>query len=246
MIKLFWSLPFIAVAYLVHICIATIPGLILRIIGLGKLGDKWIFFNSGILGKLTFFLIGARVEITGETKALNELRKSKQNICYISNHQGILDIPLVLGPIALETGFIAKKEVALIPFVNIMAVAYHSVFMDRKNLKKSVASIHKGVKKVQKGHPLLIFPEGTRSKTGHVQTFKHGSFKLATESRAVIVPLVIKGTRDLCENRKKLFSTIPVRLHVCAPIKTECLDRNQIFEMAEKIEKDVKEIYEQL
>ena len=64
----------------------------------------------------------------------------------------------------------------------------------------------------------MIFPEGTRSKSGKMQRFKEGSFKLATRSGAVIVPLTIDGSYRLLEGNHGRIRPATVRLHIHAPV----------------------------
>lgn len=246
MFKVVFVLPFVIVVFAFCFVLGVIPCFLMRMLGLKKISQKWLFWNIQKAASVIMALLGAKFEITGDVEGLKKVLDSQQSVCYVSNHLSILDIPSLVGPLGLNMGFIAKKETSYIPFINLLAVAMHSVFMDRKSLKKSAKSIKKGIANIRKGYPMLIFPEGTRSKTNHVGSFKHGSFKLATESGAVIVPFVLKGTRDLFETRKKFFENKIVRINVLSPVKTEGLDRDGIFDMEQSIEKEVKEIYEQL
>lgn len=246
LLKVFYAVPLVMVLFLFNVALSVIPAFILRLFGLKKISDKWVGFNASLTSNLVLSILGGKTVVTGDTQSLEQLISSKAPVCYIANHTSMLDIPAAMGPLGLGMGFIAKKELMWVPVLNLIALSLHSIFIDRQSLKNSARAIRRGIKRIQSGKHMLIFPEGTRSKTGHVNSFKHGSFKLATESGAVIVPLVIKGTRELFENRKKVFENKKVFIKVLSPIETVGLSRDQIFETIEKIEKEVSESYEKL
>ena len=112
---------------------------------------------------------------------------------------------LLLGYLRCHTGFVAKRELLFVPLINVMIAMSHSVFINRRSLKKSVRAIRKAGERLRKGHSMVIFPEGTRSKTGKIGVFKHGAFRMATESGADIVPVTVKGLRDSFEDRKHVL-----------------------------------------
>ena len=93
---------------------------------------------------------------------------------------------------------------------------------------------------------MAIFPEGTRSKTGEIAPFKHGSFKLALLSNAYIVPITIKGARVSLEDRKKLFTRTDCHVVVGNPVPTEGLSRNDANEVEQRIEQEIKKTYASL
>jgi 1-acyl-sn-glycerol-3-phosphate acyltransferase len=139
-------------------------------------------------------MFGIKVDVYG----LENLPKSN-NLCFISNHQGLADIPLITGYIPKTVGFIAKKELGRIPFLNIWMSALGCLLIDRKNLRNSLHTIEKGIRQIEKGHPMVIFPEGTRSRNGHLGNFRPGSFKLVTGSNAPAVPVSISGSYKVVE-----------------------------------------------
>lgn len=81
------------------------------------------------------------------------------------------------------------------------------VFMDRENPRAALKAIKEGIEIVKSGHPLVIFPEGTRSVDGKMGTFKPGSFKLAMKADAWIVPVTISGTYHLLKKDKNHTSS---------------------------------------
>jgi 1-acyl-sn-glycerol-3-phosphate acyltransferase len=79
-------------------------------------------------------------------------------------------------------------------------------------------------------NPLVVFPEGTRSKDGSLLPLKQGGCRLATLADAVILPVLIRGTRDAGENRKEVpgRARIPVSLRIFPPLDTRGLGEGKI------------------
>ena len=73
---------------------------------------------------------------------------------------------------------------------------------------------------VGKGYSMVVFPEGTRSKTGEVAEFKAGAFKIAQKNRVPVVPFVIDGTAELMERNHYFIHGGGVKLRVLPPIDT--------------------------
>ena len=71
------------------------------------------------------------------------------------------------------------------------------IFVDRSNPQKAIASLKAGGALIRSGVNIFAFPEGTRTKTGHIRSFKKGVFMLALEAGVPIVPMAIHGARDV-------------------------------------------------
>ena len=247
MIYVIFRLLLVFILIIVVMFTAIIPALILRLIGLGKLGDRLVFWHAAVIANFCLFLAGVRVHVSGNVEAIRERVKKGEGFCFVSNHTSILDIILMLGQLRARAGFVAKRELLFVPFLNVLIAMTHSVFINRKNLKKSVEAIRKATDNIKKGHSMVIFPEGTRSKTGEIAPFKHGSFRLATESGAYVVPLTVKGVRDSFEGRKRIFQVRDAYLHVGDPlIAPDPKDREKVSAFVGEIENSIKDTYSKL
>ncbi len=245
MLMLFWAWFPVLLLFVFSLIFGFVPVLLLRISGMNVVARKLSSFTARWVSLAILKVLNIKVSVSGFTEQLKRVMREKK-VCYISNHTSILDIPVLEGPLGLGCGFILKRPLAFFPVINIVALALECVFIDRGNLKKSIKAIEKGVKKIQDGRPMLIFPEGTRSKTGRIGRFKHGSFRLATKSSAVLVPIAIKGVRSGFESRKCLFKKIHASVYVGEPVETAGLDREQIYEMEQTVEKLIVSSYNAL
>ena len=177
---------------------------------------------------------GAQVEVTGIENVPTD-----RSVVYIGNHQGIFDIPLLLGYIPYQKAFIAKIEILKIPMISDWMKLMKCVFLDRKNPRQSVEAMHQGMENVKNGYSMVIFPEGTRSKGGPVNEFKPGSFKLAFQSEADIVPVTIDGTWKIYEEHKKI-NPAKIKLTIHPAVKTEGLNKDELREIPAQVQKIVE------
>ncbi|MDR2021037.1 MAG: 1-acyl-sn-glycerol-3-phosphate acyltransferase [Treponema sp.] len=146
----------------------------------------------------------------------------KGSLCIAANHQSIFDILLALALVGRPFGFIAKKELALIPLLNIWILLLGGLFIDRKNTRRALATINKGIERIRKGGAMIVFPEGTRSKGRGLLPFKPGSLKLAARSGARVVPMAIAGSYDVFEKTYRVRAA-PVRVVFLPAIDTAAL-----------------------
>jgi 1-acyl-sn-glycerol-3-phosphate acyltransferase len=164
---------------------------------------------------------GGTVEISG-----NELIPPEGPLVFIANHQGNYDIPIMIGYVGRAKALISKIEVLKLPFIRTWMKLMQCRFLDRKNLRQSAGVIAEAVEVVRQGYPMVIFPEGTRSKSDRMGPFKHGSFRLAFQSGAPIVPVTIDGSWRLMEQQGRMKpGTVRVTVH--PPIPTAGLSKEE-------------------
>lgn len=163
-------------------------------------------------GRTTVISTGSTVSVSGTEKI-----PDTPSICYISNHQGMFDIPLVLGFIESPSGFIAKQELFKIPVLSWWMHEIPCVFIDRASARKAMESFTKSAEVIKSGHPMVIFPEGTRSRGNALGSFHLGSFKLPVMANATIVPIAIKDTWKVYEIDRQIHP-VNLKLKVLDPI----------------------------
>lgn len=247
MIYVLWRLVVVMIMATVALFTGVIPALLLRLVGLGRLSDKLIFWHAAVISNTGMWLAGIRVHVSGDIEGIRKRVDKGEGFCFVSNHTSMLDIILMLGRLKARAGFVAKIELLFVPVINVMIAMTHSVFINRKNLRASINAIHKAGENIRKGHSMVIFPEGTRSKTGEIAQFKHGAFRMATESGACVVPVTVKGLRDSFEDRKHVFQRRDCYMHVGEPVKAPSADdRAAVAEFISGIESQVRRKYAEL
>ena len=160
----------------------------------------------------------------------------KGGVCFVSNHGSVFDIILALACIGRPFGFIAKKDLLFIPFLNVWIYILGGLFIDRKNPRKALKTINKGIRRLKAGSAILVFPEGHRSKGQGILPFKPGSFKLATQSGVPIVPIALSGTYEVYEKNRCLNIT-PMRMVFSPPLATDNISSvNRKQSLAEEVQ----------
>ncbi len=207
---------------------------------LKKAGNAWLHFWLSITIWWIWLTFGAKFTVTGR----ENLPPKGTKICYVANHQSMMDIPALFGA-GLWTGIIAKIELKKVPGLNVLMKELGCVFIDRKDMRQSLKAILKGVENINGGLPMAIYPEGTRSKNGQIAQFKPGALKMATKAKAVIVPVAIQNTRCLLESAYT-FKRIPVYVNILKPIDTSTLSEEEMKEVPAMVESIIKDAYSAL
>ena len=235
MIKTFFFLSIFVLGITLN-TIWIIPVLILRLLRLRTLDRRAGGFINAYQARLYLKMLGMKVEVNGLEHCRGLDGKA---LCVISNHQGLLDIPLVLGYIPLTCGFIAKRELAYLPMFYVQMWYLHCVLINRNSPRSAVRAIERGVKNIKKGYPMLIFPEGTRSRSSEMGEFKKGSLKLAIRSQSTILPITINGSfRGLEEYGVARSANVVMNIHQAIP--TAGMERNELKDLHKKLEQIVR------
>lgn len=149
-----------------------------------NLGISWF--------KTLLMLSGVKVRVEGM-----EHMPQEGPIVIVSNHQGIFDIPALQGHLPIQFRWIAKKSLFKIPVIGWSMTFAGHIPIDRENIKNALRSMDSAAKKIRSGTSVLIFPEGTRSKSSDLLPFKRGGFHLAAKSGVPILPVALKGTQNI-------------------------------------------------
>ena len=131
-----------------------------------------------------------KVSITGREKI-----DPKKTYVIVSNHQSLLDILVSFG-LFYPFKWVSKTEIFRIPFIgwNMSLNGYIRIKRgDKKSIRKVIRDCEKAI---AKGSSVFFFPEGTRSKTGQLGSFKLGAFILANKMKVPILAIAINGTKD--------------------------------------------------
>jgi len=232
---------FFFVLNLILVLILLIPYLFVRITRKEELIERYVKWVVDIWANNTLKAAGAKVKLYGV-----ENIPTQKNLMFVSNHQGIFDIPLLLGYIPRLLGFIAKIEISRYPVLNVWMPLMHCIFMDRKDRRQSAIAIKKGIENIQNGRAMLIFPEGTRSKGSKMAAFKRGSFKMGIKSKAVIVPVTVNNTFKMFEQNNKRIKPAVIELYIHQPIFTADICDEELETIPEKVENVIRNCLTQI
>jgi len=154
-----------------------------------------------------------------------------------SNPQSWFDIFLLAAALPGSLRFVAKKELARVPLLGrAMRHAGH-IFIDRQNRQAAFGAYEEAAAAIREGISAVVFPEGTRSRTGELLPFKKGPFVLAIAAGVPLVPAYCAGTFTLLPKGSWRIRPHPVALLFGRPIPTEGLryeDRERLMEQTRR------------
>jgi 1-acyl-sn-glycerol-3-phosphate acyltransferase len=158
-------------------------------------------------------LCGIRVRTVGR-----EQLEDGRAYLFMSNHVSNLDPPVITTHLGRRIAIIAKQELFNIPlFGRAMRVA-RFVEVNRASPRSAVESVANAAHVLQSGLGMLVFPEGTRSPSGRLLTFKKGPFQLAMEAGVPVVPITIVGSYEAWPKGSMALHAGEVVVHFHAPI----------------------------
>lgn len=138
----------------------------------------------------------------------------------ISNHQSGFDIFAGTGFYPVDFLFMSKAEMFKKPLVGQAMKHLGYISVDRKNPTRAAQSIRESIRKIKEGYYVLIYPEGTRSQDSHIiLPFKQGTIKVAAEGGIPIIPIVLHGTQQVKDPKKK-FYVMPhkIKIQILDPV----------------------------
>jgi 1-acyl-sn-glycerol-3-phosphate acyltransferase len=146
-------------------------------------------------GRGCLWLMGIKVEVIG-----TENLKPRGAI-WAPNHESLFDIPL-LSSLPEDFAWISKAEVQKIPFIAGTMHAMGCYFVNRDRSARDLNLMKEVEAGLRNGSRLVIFPEGTRTRTGELLPFKKGAFRTAKNSGVPLIPIAIRGTRNIAKPGK--------------------------------------------
>lgn len=143
-----------------------------------------------------------------------------QSYVFCPNHQGAIDIFLVYGFLRRNFKWVMKKSLRNIPFIGKACEAADFIFIDKSGPAKIKESMDKAEKILRGGMSVVIFPEGSRSKTGEMGAYKRGAFMMADELQLPVVPITINGSFKAMPRQRdgKFVIWTPLRLTIHKPL----------------------------
>jgi len=180
---------------------------------------------------LVLQVFGIKVQVAG----LENLEKGKTYV-YVSNHASMFDIPAVIGNIPDEVRIVYKRELSYVPIWGWSLAVGHYIAIDRFSARDAMKSLDAAAQKIRNGASVLLFAEGTRTRTGKLQPFKRGAFSLAVRSGIPVVPLTINNSFNILPKGSMKIQPADISLIVAKPIPTSGVDgKNGELKLMEEV-----------
>jgi 1-acyl-sn-glycerol-3-phosphate acyltransferase len=167
----------------------------------------------------------------------------KQSYVFVANHQSFLDVFAVYGWLPNYFKWMMKKELRKIPFVGTACKVAGHIFVDRSNPRAALQSVELVKRELVDGISTVIYPEGTRTKTGEMGRFKAGAFKIAMDLNLPVVPLSLTGFYEAMPSGQAFVNPrARVHLHIGEPVDlSQFADINEAMAaVREKVEEGMK------
>lgn len=161
--------------------------------------DKFLYTSARLVIRATLKVLGVKTKVRGFNAG--DFSRPPVVIC---NHLSNLDGPMLLSILPVNPRVLIKAEARKIPLVGWIMQLADFVFVDRSSPQRRQEALAEAIEKISNKHySFLVFPEGTRSKSGSIQDFKKGSFLIASKAGAPLLPVRISGTRGLLPPGRK-------------------------------------------
>lgn len=170
-----------------------------------------------------------RVRVEGEIPP-----RSSEPFVAVCNHESMADI-LLIGSLPMEMKWLSKAAIARLPFLGWMMFMAGDVLVRRSDARSRGASYDELLEWLTRGASVMMFPEGTRTRTGELLPFRNGAFRLAIEAGRPIQPLAVMGGRQAIEADSVLFGRARVTVRVLPQVPVEGLEATDVDDLRDRV-----------
>lgn len=194
-----------------------------------------------VWARVCVWISGARLTVRGA-----------ENLCkhavavYAANHTSYMDTPVVFAALPFQFRILAKKELWPIAFIGWYLNRSGQIPIDTVTARGTLTSLGIGVRALNGGMPLFVFPEGGRTPDGTLQPFLSGAAYLAIRSQVPLVPIALSGVYDLLPIHTHHFYPGEVTLSVGEPIDTTGMTPRQTDELSLRLREAIEEMLEEV
>ena len=161
-------------------------------------------------------------------------RDKRRPYVVVANHESFVDI-LLISHLPIEMKWLSKETFFKFPLVGWMMHMAGDVRVVRGDRSSGAAALKSCHDRLKKRVSVMIFPEGTRSADGSLGQFKDGAFRLAIESGAPILPLVVHGTRTALRKHDWRLGDSRAEVRVLQPISTDGLTEADVPALRDRV-----------
>jgi 1-acyl-sn-glycerol-3-phosphate acyltransferase len=197
-----------------------------------------LMYRAGEAGvRAAFWLAGLRLVVRGSFAP-------DRAAVFACNHSSNIDPPavfLALSRLFPRLRVLYKAEMRKIPVLVQVFDAAGFVPLERGNPGQSWPAVDRAAEALRAGHSFVVFPEGTRSRTGELLPFKKGTLILAIKAQAPVVPVAVSGGRAAMRKGSLLIRPVTVTVEFAPAIETAGLTLDDRDALAEQVREAIRQ-----
>jgi 1-acyl-sn-glycerol-3-phosphate acyltransferase len=227
------------VTYIVILLYIAVAAPIALLIGVVFKWKRGMYALGHVGAWLALTCAGIRYKVIGRE------RVPDGPVVFCSNHESNVDPPVLFEALHPQLHILYKAELHKFPIMGTVFDVGGFVPVDRRDREKALRSIEHAAESLRAGNSFLIFPEGTRSRTGQLLPFKKGGLIMAIRAQVPVVPVAISGGRAAMRKGSPIVLPVHVTVRIGKPVPTAGLSLGDRDELIERVRAEVQELLDQ-
>lgn len=197
----------------------------------------WALGHAG--ARMALALAGIRYRVSGRENV------PKTAVVFCANHESNVDPPVLFEALHRRLHVLYKAELHKFPIMGTVFDIGGFVPIERNDRESAMRSIAMGAESLKAGNSFLIFPEGTRSRSGDLLPFKKGGFIMAIEAQVPVVPVAISGGRAAMRKGSPIVRPVHVTVRIGRPVPTAGLTLSERDALIAQVRAEVQSLLQE-